>query len=607
MGWRSGGAKTAPGEKDATLGPEGWWLYTEPCWGIQNGNPGRYWSGFAATPPLAGGPWEGYMYLRLFAGIGIVILFAGAALAQTASVTGRVTDASGGIVPQAKVAIQSAESGIGTTAETNSDGYYNISSLQPGKYTLTVTKAGFAAVKQTDLTLDVNQVARLDFTLQVGAVSETVEVAAQAVLLESETSTIGQVIGTKQVMELPLLGRNPYALAMLVPGVRPSVGVNNVPIDQISTVSFVINGQRAATNEFLLDGAPNSAPSQGQPIINANPDSVQEFKVETNTFSAEYGRAAGGIFNVITKSGGNEPHFTMYEFLRNDKLNANDFFANSARSARPPFKFNQFGGNLGGPVYIPGIYNGKNRTFFFFSTELVRFVQGITFTASVPRLDQFAGDFSNARNAAGQQVVIYDPATTQAGGSGFVRSPFPGNMIPGNRIDPIARAFSKYWPAPNTAGNPFTGVNNYSRTDGNRVNKDTYSARLDHNFNERNRVFGRYSYDNTPFNRAPPYGADNPASPVAGPQIFNRQNSVIEDTHTFGASMLATVRYSFTRLGNNRAPWSNGFDITKLGFPPGLQDQFGDPHRSRRSSSPATASRVPFRTSWWAERSARRT
>ncbi len=210
----------------------------------------------------------------------LLLSFAFGLLAQTASITGRVTDPSGAVVPQAGVSVQAASSGLVTSGETNSQGYYSIPSLPPGAYTLTVTRGGFVPVRQTDLVLAVQQVARLDVVLQIGAVTETVEVSAQAVLLESETSTLGQVVQGAQIRELPLLGRNPYALAMLVPGVRPSAGVNNLPIDQISTVAVSINGLRGNANEYLLDGAPNTAPSQNQPVIYANPDSVQEFKVE---------------------------------------------------------------------------------------------------------------------------------------------------------------------------------------------------------------------------------------------------------------------------------------------------------------------------------------
>ncbi|MBI1358414.1 MAG: TonB-dependent receptor plug domain-containing protein [Acidobacteria bacterium] len=504
--------------------------------------------------------------------VAICLISAASAWSQTGSITGRVTDPTGAVIPGAKIEVRSVDTGIAVTAETNAEGYYNVPSLQPGGYDVSATQDGFVAQRRPGLRLLVQQIARLDFQLELGSVTETVEVNAQNILLDSESSTVGQVIGTRQISELPLLGRNPYALAMLAPGVRPASGVNNLPIDQISTVSFMINGQRASTNEFLLDGAPNSAPSQNQPVVNTNPDAILEFKVETNNFSAEYGRAAGGIFNVVTKSGGNDFHGGVYEFLRNEKLNANDFFANQGGSKRPPFKFNQFGGTFGGPII-------KNRTFFFGSVELVRFVQGITFTGTVPQLAQLAGDFSNTRNGAGNVVKIYDPQSTtpNPSGSGFLRTQFANNMIPLSRIDPVAAAVSSYFPAPNTAGNAVTGVNNFSRTTGNRVDKNTYSMRIDHNFTDSNRIFWRYSYDDTPFVRAAPYGPDNPASPGTGPQVFTRKNAVIEDTHTFSPTLIGSFRYSVTRLINHREPFSDGFDLASLGLPSNLQSQIGEP------------------------------
>jgi Carboxypeptidase regulatory-like domain/TonB dependent receptor-like, beta-barrel len=510
-----------------------------------------------------------------------LLLCASAALAQVATLTGRITDQTGAVIPQASVTARATDTGLTTTTETTSEGYYTLPALPPGHYELNVTKQGFVPVKQTGLELTVQQVVRLDITLKVGALSETIEVQAQTPLLDSESSTVGQVIGNRQVSELPLLGRNTYALAMLVPAVRPSFGVNNLVIDQISTVSYSINGQRASANEFLLDGAPNSAPSQNQPVINANPDMVQEFKVETNNFSAEFGRSAGGVFNVVTRGGTNDLHFSLYEFLRNDKLNANDWFANRGGQPRAPFRFNQFGGTVGGPVVLPKVYNGRDRTFFFVNVELVRFVQGITFTGTTPDPSQLAGDFSGLRNASNQPIIIYDPATTRPSGTGFIRDPFPGNVIPASRIDPIARNIIRYFQRPNTAGNPITGVQNFTRTDGNRVDKNSYSIRLDHGINDSNRIFGRYSYDDTPFRRAPVYGRATPealvASPTAGPQVFTRRNAVIDDTHTFSPTLLGSFRYSVTRLVNNRRPYSDGFDITELGLPAYLKDAIGDP------------------------------
>jgi len=510
--------------------------------------------------------------------IAVLALFASACFAQDASLTGRITDPSGAVVPQATVTARSLDTGVSTTTESTGDGYYTLPALRPGRYEITITKSGFVPVKQTGLALTVQQIARLDVSLQVGALAETIQVQAQAPLLDSETSTVGMVIGNRQVTELPLLGRNTYALAMRVPGVRPSAGVNNLVIDQISTVAYSINGQRANSNEFLLDGAPNSAASQNQPVINANPDMVQEFKVETNNFAAEYGRAAGGVFNVVTRSGANDFHFSLYEFLRNDKLNANDFFANRSGTARAPFRFNQLGGTAGGPVVIPKLYNGRNRTFFFANTEIVRFIQGITFTAVLPDPRHLAGDFSQARLADGRLPTIYDPATVAPNPTGgFLRSPFPGNVIPGGRLDPIARSFSRLFPGPTIPNTPL-GAINYTRTDGNRVPKDSYSFRGDHNFTEANRIFVRYSYDDTPFIRAPAYGQEfRNIAPTAGPQVFTRWNAVLEDTHTFSPTLLGTFRYSASRLINFRRPYSDNFDITSLGLPAYLREGMVDP------------------------------
>ena len=308
-------------------------------------------------------------------------------MSQTASLSGIVHDPSGAAVPNAKVTLRNDATRVDTQVIANEAGSYLVPSLAPGRYAITVEAAGFQVLREAGVELAVGQAGRLDYTLPVGAVSQEVVVTSQIPILDSESSTMGQVVGSKQITELPLLGRNPYALAILVPGVRASAGVNNLPIDQISTVSYAINGQRAAANLFLLDGAPNMAASQNQPVINANPDLVQEFKVSTSNVGAEYGNAAGGVFNVVTRSGTTGIHGDVYEFFRNRDLNANDYFSNRAGLARAPFNYNQFGGTVGGPGHYPAPsfrVGGKNPTFFFFSTEFVRFVQGVTFVATVP-------------------------------------------------------------------------------------------------------------------------------------------------------------------------------------------------------------------------------
>ncbi|MBI3693326.1 MAG: TonB-dependent receptor [Acidobacteria bacterium] len=501
--------------------------------------------------------------------------------AQTAQLTGRVTDPSGAVVPAVTVSVKSAESGVETRNQTNQEGYYHFPSVPPGTYNVWITKEGFTPVRHLDLRLAVQQVARLDVTLQVGSITQSVEVSAQAVLLDSETSTLGQIVGGKQITELPLLGRNPYALANLVPGVRAPASWNNLPVNLANTQFASINGARANQNLFLLDGAPNTDSASNGPVLFPNPDFFQEFKIETNSFSAEYGRAAGGVFNVVTRAGSNDPHFVLYEFLRNDKLNANNWFANRAGTRRPPFRMNQFGGSAGGPVVIPRAYDGRNKTFFFGNAEFVRLATGVTVTTTMPTAAQLAGDFSATRNAADQVIQIFDPFSTRPNpaGSGFIRTPFPGNVIPVSRIDPVARSISRFYPPPNTSGDPVTGVQNFSRSsDADRIRKDTVSFRVDHYFPERHRFFARFSYDDTPTLVAPAYGREYTIStPTSGPQSFGRRNVVVEDVYTFTPTLLATWRASYSRVTNFRTPYSNGFDITTLGFPAGLARQMGEP------------------------------
>jgi outer membrane receptor protein involved in Fe transport len=511
----------------------------------------------------------------------LVSLMSGASFAQTAQVTGRISDAAGAVVPGAQVTVTNLATGINREAASNDDGYFTIPLLKPGEYRLEVKKDGFKPVVQDRVILQVEQVLRLDYTLEAGAVTETVNVTATAAAaLETETSSLGKVVDQQRIQNLPLLGRNPYSLVALVPGARPSAGLNDLPVDQISQSFVSINGARGNQNEYLLDGAPNTAAAQNQPVVFVNPDAVQEFKVETNNFSAQYGRAGGGVFNIVTRSGTNQFHGTAYDYLRNDALNANTFFGNRAGTKRPPFRYNQFGATVGGPidfpekVFGPMKYAGKNRSFFFGSYEAVRFSQGGTYIGSVPTLLQRAGDFSRTRNAAGTVIPIYDPATTRpnpATPNQFLRDPFPGNVIPRNRFNPVFARMLEFIPLPNAAGNANTAAGNFVTTAANRISKDTFSARLDHQLTERQRLSGRFNYDNTPISRPDFYRSI--ASPTFGRQVFKRRNFGLDYNVTFNPTLVGSFLFSFTRLENNRRPFSNGFDITTLGFPAALKSQ----------------------------------
>lgn len=497
------------------------------------------------------------------------IALASTGYGQTAQLTGRITDTSSAVIPGAHISM--IHVGTGSRREVISDdqGQYTVPLLSPGVYQITVQMPGFRTVTRPGIELLVQQVARVDFTLELGAIAEQVTVTDNASQLESETSALGKVVDAQRVQSLPLLGRNPYSLVALVPGARPSAGLNDLPVDQISTAFVSINGARGNQNEYLLDGAPNTAAAQNQPVIFANPDSVQEFKVETNSYSAQYGRAGGGVFNVVTKSGTNEWRGTLYDYLRNDVLNANNFFSNRAGLRKSPFRFNQFGATAGGPLQIPRLYDGRNRTFIFGSYEGVRFSQGGTYAATVPTLMQRAGIFTQP---------IFDPSTTRrdpADPRRFLRDRFPNDTIPRERWNAVAVRMLDFIPRPNAAGDPATGTNNYVTVAVNRIRKDTFSIRIDHNLNDSQRLSGRFSFDRTPLIRPDVYG--NIASPTFGPQVFTRQNLSLDYTTTYSPTLVGTVLYSFTRLSNVRRPRSFGFDIASLGFPADLKDQLFPP------------------------------
>jgi hypothetical protein len=515
--------------------------------------------------------------MRSLAKFIIGIAFASVLYGQTGQITGRVTDQNGAVMPDVRVSIRETSTNTTRTTQTNQDGYYSAPSLLPGSYAVTFEKDGFKPFTRSGLTLEVGQEARLDAGLQLGSVSEKIEVKAEAPVLETETHSSGEVIQARQVTELPLLGRDAYALGELVPGVRTSRGMNDLPVDIISTASISINGAQGNANEFLLDGAPNSASSQNQPLFYPIADAVQEFKVDTSNYSAEFGRAAGGVFNVVTKSGSNALHFELWEFLRNNDLNANNYFANVAGQKIPPLKFNQFGGTFGGPVVIPKVYNGHNKTFFYVATELVRYIQGVTYTATVPNPAYLSGNFAGDVNGSGQQVTIYNPFTTRLVNGTYVRDPFPGNVIPTTLLNPVAGNLKTYFPAPNNNGTGPTHQNNLMRTDSDVTDKNTWTERLDHSFSENTRFFERYSYDDSPFTRASPYGFADIGSPGYGPQTFDRYNAVAQVDHVFSPTLIGTLRASFSRLTNSRGPIGLGFDLTQLGFPAGLSKAIGAP------------------------------
>ncbi len=479
----------------------------------------------------------------------------------TAEIAGRITDSTGAAVPRVTVTATNMNTGVQRQTITPLDGYYTVPLLRPGEYRITIEKEGFRTVIREGIQLVVRQVARIDFVLAVGAVTETVTVTAAAPLLESETATIGQLVDSKRIQEIPLRGRNPYGLVGLIPGARVPVSWQDLPVDMNLSQYASIGGARGNQNEFLLDGVPNTNVVSSGPNIFPSPDSLQEFKVETSSHSAEYGRAAGGVFSVVTKSGTNTLHGSAWEFHRDQRLNANDFFANRAGLRKPVFTFNQFGATLGGPVR-------RDKTFFFGSYEGARQRQGIVYLGQVPTAAERAGDFSEVRTAQGQPILIYDPLTSRsdpASPGRSIRDAFSNQIVPRTRQSKVALALQDYLPLPNTRGSNFTNAGNFISANSDAVNKDIFMVKVDHAVSRKQSLGGSVHYDRAPWNRPNAYG--NVATPTWGPQVFERRGVVVDDTYTLNPTTVLDFRYGLSRLTNLRLPLSYGLDITTLGFP----------------------------------------
>jgi len=457
-----------------------------------------------------------------------LLTFKQTASAQTAQVTGIITDANSAVIAGARVTLTNVDTGVARKAVTNANGYYNIPFAPPGNYRLNVLASSFKPVTRDGVSINVDQVARLDFRLEIGPVSESVNITSNGPPLERETSAIGQVIENKTVVTLPLNGRNYSQLALLMPGATP----NQLPR---AADGFSVNGNRALQNKFLVDGLDNNNYIMGvdtgsTQVIRPSVDAIQEFKVESANYSARYGQAAGGIISVALKSGANSFHGSAFEFLRNDKLDANDFFANRAGLNRGLLRFNQFGGALGGPVW-------RNRTFFFGSYQGTRNRNSNTSVVTVPTPEQARGNFGG--------INIYDP--TKVGGGN--RQQFANNVIPESRMDPVGRKIAALYPAPNQPGL----VNNYAALVPQTDDANQYDFRGDHNFSERDKLFARFNKVDRNFLR----GGICPAPGNCGAQLTLPQ-SLTNDawsaaagyTHVFSSNAVNEVRLGFSNNKN---------------------------------------------------------
>jgi hypothetical protein len=492
------------------------------------------------------------------------------AQAPTAELAGTVRDATGAVISGASVAIVNEDTGIKRQVVTDERGSYTVPLLPPGRYRASIQRTGFRSVERTGLVLHVNETVNVDYALEIGSINETVTVMAEAPLLETSQSSQGAVIDNTKVVNLPLNMRDPFTLAALTPGVQPGGGFFTPRVfqEQAFQTNFTVNGGASYQNDILLDGTSNTVAGHGQLAMTPSVDAIEEFKVETSNYSAEFGRSGGGIVNIVTKSGTNSVKGTVYEFLRNRALDANDFFSNRAGLQRPPFVFNQFGFTVGGPVVLPKVYDGHNRTFFFFGYEGARARRASFAAETVPTAAMRLGDFTGLKTPDGQAISIYNPFGTRAAGSGYVRDPFPGNVIPAAMLDRVAVNASKYYPLPNQATTAV--ANNYLVNASQRNDLDTWQWRVDHNLTTSNRLFVRMSHDKMTDVEPNFYGnIANDTNTYSG-SVQPDWHATISDTHNFGPRTLLDVRAGFARNGFDRRPISTGFDPTQLGFPAAL-------------------------------------
>jgi hypothetical protein len=520
---------------------------------------------------------------------GLILISSPKAISQTfyGSIIGTVSDATGAVVPGTNVTLTN----LGTTEKrmmvTDNAGVYRFVNLLPGKYRVEAEKSGFKRFSREPVVVEVDSSPRIDVTLEVGEVTQTVEVSELTPLLQSQSSSLGQVVEARKVTEAPLNGRNPLALVALVPGVVPqgskqdsSTG-NPTGTNIFAWGNFQIGGGQANQSAAYLDGGSVHVNYLNLLALVPTQDAIQEFKVQTNNLGPEFGRFAGGVINLTTKSGSNSFHGTAYEFIRNKVLNANDFFNNASGVGRPPFTQNQFGGNAGGRIF-------KDKLFWFGSYEGFRQRLGRSYLLSVPTLAYRNGDFSDLRDSSGNLIPIYDPLTTcgrlgnpacardAQGNEIITRQQFPGNIIPQDRLDPAAKILAGYWAPPNLPGQPFTHINNFATNASVGGNNDQLNTRVDYNLSDKQRIFGRYTYWTNLSLAIDPYKTG--VCQDRCQESFNTHQFVFADTYTFSPTTILDVRLNYVRFHYDRAPTTLGTDLTTYGLPASLNNQVAWKH-----------------------------
>jgi hypothetical protein len=478
-----------------------------------------------------------HRFLRLVPIVGFLFAVSSPAGAQSVSGTilGTVSDSSGAVISKAKVTVINEGTGLTRTVEADSNGDYSVPSIPTGRYTVTAEMSGFKTLALSNIDVGVDQRVRIDLKLDVGAMTESVTVEAVSPLVQTSSSELGTTVDDQQIEALPLNGRNFVNLTRTVPGVLRGIPGANIDgagsLAWRASASFSANGQRPRDNNFMLDGVDNNETWLQTVVIFPSVDALDEFKLQTSTYSAEFGRSLGGVVNLQIKSGTNNMRGSGFEFHRNDAFDANNFFNNRAGRGKPDFKQNQFGGTLGGALM-------RDRTFFFGSYQGHREEQGQTFLSTVPTLAMRAGNFSELNR------TIYDPQTGQ---------PFAGNIIPADRIDSVARnILTQLYPEPNTGGTRAANgqtINNYLINPIKERQDNQFDVKVDHNLSTSNRFFTRYSFQKTHRLQPAtlPHG-DAGATFGAGDGNIKGQSLAFNDTHTLGSRWLNEFRFGWSSI-----------------------------------------------------------
>ena len=497
------------------------------------------------------------------------------------SLLGRVADPSGAIMPGVNVEIVHTQMGGSTKTTTNQDGMYQALYLLPGMYKVTAQSTGFKTLVRDGIEIRINDRVELNLTMEVGAATERVEVVGDTPLLQTATASLGQVVDHRRIAELPLLHGNPMAVLELTPGISQArtsdLGLwGGRVFDNGWTTSFAIDGAGSNTHEVTLDGVANTTTLGGaggtrRTVAYTPPaDMVEEFKVQTASFDASVGYTQGALINISVKPGSRDLHGTAYYFKIAPELNANQWFANRAGLPKVDFSYNRWGVTGTGPLSIPKLLKGRDRTFWSYGYEGHHDTPPWPQTLTVPTPKELGGDFSDLLKV-GSQYQIYDPASARLLVNGRVqRDPFTGNVIPANRISSFTKPLTKYWGAPRVAGNADGSANFPDPAQPDPNHYYSHSARLDHNVSARNRLYGRLAVSkNVELNYR-----DAWKNEASGNNLVRYNRGItLDDVHTFTPHLVLDVRYGYTRFREDNQPKSAGFNPTQVGYSQALISQ----------------------------------